>query len=257
MTPIEKKIPNLLTFGNLCCGFLAVLACLGGDLVMAGWLVFIAAVFDLFDGMAAKLLKAGSALGAQLDSLSDIVSFGLVPGLIAYMLLVKTHSPWLEWGYIYDVPVFAFVPFLIPAAGAYRLARYNTTAVENTNFSGLPIPAAAMYFASIPLMLVYNDVFVMGSDIYKLSGFVLSSMPLFLLVSVLLISWLMVSNISLFSLKLTSFKEPGGKMIILFLVISVVLFAFLLWLAVPVIILLYIVFSYFIKSPNNEIQSAD
>jgi len=149
MYPIEKRIPNLLTFANLFCGFAAVMACLSGDLVLAGWMIFIAAIADLLDGMAAKLLKAESALGAQLDSLADMVSFGLAPGLIAYILLIKTHAAFLDWVYFYDIPVFGFIAFTITAAGAYRLARYNLHTSSDHNFKGLPIPARAKFFLGI------------------------------------------------------------------------------------------------------------
>jgi len=260
MQPIEKKIPNLLTLGNLFCGFVAVLACLGGDLVMAGWLVFLAALFDVLDGLAAKLLKATSAIGAELDSLADLVSFGVVPSLIAYMLLIKSHATWLDIAYISDIQVFALLPFLLTAAGAYRLARYNTNQgirdqeSVGDNFQGLPIPASAMFFASLPLMLQY-DVFVVRFDIFYVSQLVLN--PYFLSGCILMFSWLMVSHLPLFSLKVSSFKGPNRNLIILFLVLSLLLFAFLLWAAIPIILILYIVFSYFTKKSFNEIQSAD
>jgi CDP-diacylglycerol---serine O-phosphatidyltransferase len=254
MEPIEKRIPDFLTLCNLFCGFIAVLACLNGNLVMAGWLIFIGAIFDLFDGMAAKLLKASSPIGAQLDSLADMVTFGVVPALISYMLLVKAHSSWLEGGYIYEIPVYALLPILLVATASYRLARFNSDTSSKENFRGLPTPASAMFFASLPLMLQY-DVFVVKFDILYVHQFIFNSW--FLAGVIMLFSWLMVSNLPLFSLKISSLTGPNNKLIILFLVICVLLFAFLLWMAVPIIIILYIVFSYFIKSTPNEIQSAD
>jgi len=226
MYPIEKRIPNLLTFTNLFCGFVAVLACLSGDLVLAGWMIFIAAIADLLDGMAAKLLKAESALGAQLDSLADMVSFGLAPGLIAYMLLIKTHAAFLDWVYFYDIPLLAFIAFAIPAAGAYRLARYNLKNSSDHNFKGLPIPAGAMFFASLPLMLQY-EVFVIKFNIYSLTQIILN--PYIIIISILLVSWLMVSRISLISFKISNFRGPIAKMMVIFIALSALLFAFLLW----------------------------
>jgi len=278
MYPIEKRIPNLLTFSNLFCGFIAVLACLSGDLVLAGWMIFIAAIADLLDGMAAKLLKAESALGAQLDSLADMVSFGLAPGLIAYMLLIKTHAGFMDLVYFYDIPVVGFVAFALTAAGAYRLARYNIQATINDrskasseigqgiagqarndgtnhhNFKGLPIPAGAMFFASLPLMLQY-EVFVIKFNIYSLTQIILN--PYFLIISILLVSWLMISNMSMMSFKLSNFKGPVAKMMIVFIALAVLLFLFLLWASVPLIIILYIIFSYLTKNVRNEIQSTD
>ena len=276
MYPIEKRIPNLLTFANLFCGFIAVLACLSGDLVLAGWMVFVAAIADLLDGMAAKLLKAESALGAQLDSLADMVSFGLAPGLIAYMLLIKTHAAFLDWVYFYDIPLFGLLAFVITAAGAYRLARYNIQTNPSRNdrfivnseighgiagqarndgsFKGLPIPAGAMFFASLPLMLQY-EVFVIKLNIYSLTQIILN--PYFIIISILLISWLMISNISMLSFKISNFKGGIAKMMVIFVSLSALLFAFLLWASVPLIIILYIIFSYLTKNVRNEIQSTD
>lgn len=254
MYPIEKRIPNLLTFINLFCGFLAIVACLSGDLVMAGWLIFIAAFADLLDGLAARLLKAYSSLGAELDSLADMVSFGLAPALIAYMLLLKTHASWLDWIYIYEVPLLGLFPFAIVAAAAYRLARFNLDEGSKSNFTGLPSPAAAMFFASLPLMLQY-EVFVIRFDIYSISLFVLN--PWLLTGAILLVSWLMISKIQLFSLKISGFNTPGARLVVLFLLLSLILFIFLLWASIPLILLLYIIVSVFSKSNQNEIQSAD
>ena len=270
MYPIEKRIPNLLTFANLFSGFAAVLACLSGDLVLAGWMVFIAAFADLLDGMAARLLKAQSAIGAQLDSLADVVSFGLAPGLIAYMLLVKTHAGFMDWVYFYDIPVMGFLAFLITAAAAYRLARFNVKSGEGIgegiagqarndgshhhNFNGLPTPAAAMFFASLPLMLEYQ-VFVIKFNIYTISEFILN--PYFLVTCVLLISWLMVSNIPLMSFKINDLRGPQGKVILVFILLSALLFIFLLWASVPLILLWYIILSYITKNTRNEIHSTD
>src|SRR6185437_9450810 len=287
MYPIEKRLPNLLTFANLFSGFTAVLACLSGDLVLAGWMIFIAAIADLLDGMAAKLLHAQSALGGQLDSLTDMVSFGLAPGLIAYMLLVKTHAGFMDWVYFYDIPVMGFLAFLVTAAAAYRLARFNvnanisednrfiigseigdgiagqastSSATRNdgsTNplpltpyhFKGLPTPAVAMFFASLPLMLEYQ-VFVIKFDIYSISAFILN--PYFLVISILLFSWLIVSRISLMSFKINTLKSPQGKVILVFSILSALLFVFLLWASVPLILLMDIILSYITKNARNE-----
>src|ERR1017187_2023700 len=233
MYPIEKRIPNLLTFANLLCGFVAIVACLSGDLVMAGWLIFIGAFSDLLDGLAARLFKAHSAIGAELDSMADMVSFGLAPALIAYMLLLKTHAPWLDWAYIYEVPVFGLIPFAIVASVADRLARFNLETGSGGTFTGLPSPAGAMFFASLPLMLQY-EVFVIRFDIYSISLFVLN--PWILSGSILLVSWLMISKLSLFSLKISGFNTPEGRKVLLFLVLAFILFIFLLWASIPVIL---------------------
>ena len=233
---------------------MAIVSCLAGDLVLAGWMIFFDAIADLFDGLAARLLKAQSALGAQLDSLADMVSFGLAPALIAYMLLIKTHAGFIDWIYLYDVPLFALIAFLLLAAAAYRLAKFNLKHSSDHDFIGLPSPANAMFFASLPLMLQYQ-VFVIKFDIYSMSQLVLN--PYFMIGSVLLFSWLMISPIRMFSFKMTGFRNRKARLIIPFVSISVLLFAFLLWASIPVIILLYIIFSFLTKKTNNEIQSTD
>ncbi len=254
MYPIEKRIPNLLTFTNLFCGFVAIASSLAGDLVLAGWMILFAATADLFDGLAARLLNAQSAIGAQLDSLSDMVSFGVAPALLAYMLLIKTHAGFIDSIYLYEVPLFALIAFLLLAASAYRLAKFNVKNGSDADFHGLPTPANAIFFASLPLMLQYQ-VFVVKFDIYSISDLVLS--PYFIIGSILLLSWLMISNIPMFSLKLSNFKGGKAKIIISFISLSVLLFVFLIWAAIPLIILLYVIFSLFTKNTRHEIQSAD
>lgn len=250
----EKHIPNLLTLCNLLCGFLGIVACFNGDLPLGGLFVFIGAFFDLLDGMAAKLLKAHSSIGKDLDSLADIATFGMLPAVIIYLLLLKSHAGWMGVFYIADAPVLSLLPFLLVAAAALRLAKFNNDSSQSTVFRGLPTPANGMFFASFPLILQYNN-FVFRFDIIHLSDIFLN--PFVLSVLVLLFSWLMLSDVRLLSFKLKGSGFAENRMVYLLGILSVILFAILLWMAVPAIILIYIILSYIAKRKADEIHSSN
>jgi CDP-diacylglycerol--serine O-phosphatidyltransferase len=251
---IEKKIPNLLTFGNLFCGFFGILACFHDDLITAGIMIFIGAVFDLFDGMAARLFKVNAPIGKQLDTLADVVTFGLLPSFIVYGLLLSTHVNWVYDFTLLDVPVITLLPFLITAGAAWRLAKFNIDDTQTKTFRGLPSPANGMFFASFPLMRQY-DVFLLRTGNNYLGQLVLN--PYVLLACTFLLAWLMISDIRLFSFKLKSLKWADSKHAWILIILSVVLFAILLWGAIPLIIFLYIILSFIFKPDTNEVQSAD
>lgn len=251
---IEKRLPNILTFANLFSGFFGLLACFNGDLVLGGAMVFAGAFFDVCDGFAARMVKHTSLIGKELDSLADVVTFGLLPAMIVHMLILRSHENWLYDWYIGYSPFISLVPFLLVMAAAYRLAKFNVDASQSKIFKGLPTPANGLFFASFPLIMEY-DVFVFQNDVFYLSQVVLNS---YLLIGfVFLFSWLMVSSIPLFSFKFKNFSWADNKVVFSFLIISVLLFIVLLWSAVPLIIFIYIILSFFYKTKSDEIQSAD
>ena len=141
-----KHIPNLFTFANLFCGCLSIVATFGGQLVLAGFLIFLAAVFDFLDGFSARWLKAYSDLGKQLDSLADVVSFGVAPAVIAFRIMFA-HQAALPF------PQFPYIAFVIVLLSALRLAKYNIDTRQTDHFWGMPTPANAMFWASLPLVL--------------------------------------------------------------------------------------------------------
>jgi CDP-diacylglycerol--serine O-phosphatidyltransferase len=251
---MEKRIPDLLTLGNLFSGFIGLWAVANGDLVLAGYMVLLGALFDFLDGMAARLLKTSSPIGKELDSLCDIVTFGLLPAFIAQTLLIKSHADWLGYFFIADLPGFSFIAFLIAAGAAWRLARFNVENASYQHFQGLPSPANGIFFASLPLMM-QDDVFVnrYNFDVYSLNSLILN--PYMLSGFILLMSWLMISRVPLFSLKLQSLSWRRNKMVFSFLGLSIILLAFFLWAAIPVILLLYVILSYFNRPIVNEVQS--
>ncbi len=248
-----KQIPNLFTLLNLVAGCLAIVFILqtgegiinynGGE-----WKIYlpekiwwgsvcigIAALIDFLDGFVARVFKASSEMGKQLDSLADVVSFGVAPGMIMYQLLRISYASTADG---LDVSLIALVPaFIIPAAAAWRLARFNISAENLAGFTGIPAPAAGLLIASFPLILLYNY--------FNIQQLFLSRWVLYGLI--ILISYLMVSKIPMMSMKFsgTGIKENMPKLILLIAaIISAVLIG---WLAVPAVFLIYILISLIYK----------
>lgn len=242
---IEPYIPNTLTFGNLFCGFFGLLNVAYGDLPMAGWLLLAAAGFDLIDGLAARLLRVESPKGQQLDSLSDLVSFGVLPGLILVILVFETHSNWATAFYFLNSPWLGLLAFLMPMAAAYRLARFNLSDVGEKGFRGLPAPAAGILIGSLPLLLEY-DLLVIGYQSFYLTAYVLN--PWLLLGVMLLVPALMVSNLAFFNLKFEHYRWRGNQVKWAFLGVSAILVALLFFAAIPVLIGFYILISLMMKN---------
>lgn len=242
---IEPYIPNALTFGNLFCGFAGLLNVAYGDLALAGWLLLAAAGFDLIDGLAARLLRVESPKGQQLDSLSDLVSFGVLPGLILVILVFKTNSNWATAFYFLNSPWLGLLAFLMPMAAAYRLARFNLSGAEEKGFRGLPAPAAGILIGTLPLIIEY-DLLVIGYRSIYLSTYILN--PWALLGVMTIIPLLMVSNLAFFNLKFEHYGWQGNQVKWAFLGVSAILVTLLFFAAVPLLIGLYIVVSMTMKN---------
>lgn len=243
-----KQIPNLFTLLNLMAGSLAVVFILqtGETLVSVNdglavlnlpekiaWgsiCIGIAAVVDFLDGFVARLFKASSPMGKELDSLADVVSFGLAPGMILYQLLRMSFAQ-DENGL--NISMAALLPALLfPCASAYRLARFNIDASQQTGFKGVPTPAAGLLVASLPLILLYNY--------YDLSRLLLNKW--FLYIFIVAASYLMVSTLPLIALK-SDGRTRSRMPEITLLLIALLSAIFLKWLAVPVVFLSYIIIS--------------
>jgi len=252
---IKNQIPNGITLLNLLCGCIAVIFAVQGNLEFAGLFVMIGIGFDFFDGLAARLLSAQSELGLQLDSLADMVTSGVVPGIVMYQLLSQVYGKpfylladsWssnqvvsnFNWSYV------SLIGLLITLASAYRLAKFNVDTRQTTSFIGLPTPANTLLIISLPLILKFQqDTWVVEIILNKW----------FLILITLLSCYLLNAEIPLFSLKFktTSFKENAMKYI--FLILSVVLLIVLKFVALPVVILLYIFLSIFNNLIKNKAQ---
>ena len=199
-------------------------------------MIGIAAIFDFLDGMIARLLKVKSELGKQLDSLSDLISFGMLPGIILFYLLNNIFSE--ADNFIKFVP---YVAFLIPLFSALRLAKFNIDDRQTESFIGLPTPANAIFIGSIPLILVQQNESIINN---------LLSNPGFLIILILLLSFLLVAPLPLFSMKFKDLKWKNNSIRYIFIILSVILFPILLFVSIPIIILLYVLLSII----NNSIK---
>ncbi len=241
---MKSAIPHILTLLNLFSGCVAAVLAMQNELEWAALFVFIGIVFDFFDGMAARLLRVQSDLGVQLDSLADMVTSGLVPGIVMFQLLSMSHAggwnvvSWQEIHFgkgISDMhSLLPFLGFLITLASAFRLARFNIDEDQVTSFKGLPTPANALLILSLPLILLYQ-----GND--YLNNIILN--PWFLIFLTLLSCFLLNAPMELFALKFKDWTFKNNALRYIFLILSLVLILTLKFLAVPVIILLYIISS--------------
>ena len=220
---MSKHIPNILTISNLICGCIALYFTFKGELVYTAYLIGLAAIFDFMDGAAARFLNVSNPIGKELDSLADMVSFGLVPGAVVFHLLER--SPLSQY---------SFIALLIPIFSAYRLAKFNIDENQNENFIGLPTPANCLVFISIPLITTFNS----DSTIAYLF-----EIPEILLIMTILLSLALVSKINMFSLKFKNFKLQDNKFRFFIITISILLLTWLEFSAIPIIILLYIMMS--------------
>ena len=216
---IKKHIPNALTCANLLTGCIGSVYAFKGELEVVAFFVIACGVFDFFDGFAARLLNVKSEIGKELDSLADVISFGLLPGLIFYQLLLQdTNLPfWLP-----------YAGFIITVFSAIRLAKFNIDAQQSEYFIGLNTPMNTFFVVSLPYLI----------PIFPIIG-----TPLILLTLIIVLSYLMVSNIQLFALKLNSTSWKPNQFKYIFLILSAISVAFLMFAALPIILILYFVFS--------------
>ena len=235
MKNIVRQLPNFITTLNLVAGTIAVFFAVDGHLVWAGIFICASAVFDFFDGLSARLLKAQSETGKQLDSLADIVSFGLAPGAILFTLL--EFSMFGKNLPIYDLPASWFewlvlsAALFVPVFGAIRLARFNTTQNNPAFFVGLPIPANGLFWAALGLLLEFPRH-------KQLFEFIFSTKNL--LFFAILLSGMMVSTLPMFSLKFESIKFKRNWFRYLLLLFTIIFFALAGIYGLIFVVLLYI-----------------
>ncbi|MBX2828664.1 MAG: CDP-alcohol phosphatidyltransferase family protein [Flavobacteriaceae bacterium] len=239
-----KQIPNAITSLNLLSGCVAVMFALSGDLISATIFAFIGIFFDFFDGLAARLLKAQSDVGLQLDSLADMVTSGLVPGLVMVKLIEKaTNSKAIraaseitdsmEWNVI-KVSFMPLIGLLITVASAYRLAKFNVDTRQTTGFIGLPTPANTLLILSLPLILHYQGT----TTIQELLG------NEWLLIGLTILSCILLNmELRLFGLKFKSWDFKSNAKRYIFLLISLILLLVFQFLAIPIVILVYLLMS--------------
>ena len=253
-----KYIPNLFTLLNLFFGCIAIVYTLQNGIVitadaegallldipekiwMASLFIGLAAVVDFLDGFVARLFNASSEMGKQLDSLADVVSFGVAPGMIIYQFLRLSFAQ--EEGGI-DTSVLWLTPaFILPRAAACRLARFNLDNSQSFSFKGMPVPAVGIFVASLPL--IYWNV-----NEAWIQELLLNKWVLYALVAVL--SWLMVSNLPLMALKFKDYSIKNNLSKLLLLIIAVAAFVLVKWLAIPITVLAYVLLSLLFKNKTT------
>ncbi len=239
---MKKHIPNIITLLNLFSGCIAVVMALEGELRVSAWLIGLAALFDFFDGMAARWLKVKSDIGKELDSLADVVSFGLVPGAILYKLLATDPDRYLNNDAL--LLIIPFTGFIITLFSALRLAKFNTDQRQAEAFYGLPTPANALLIASFPLIM-HQEGTLAGLH----TGFIQHALthPLVLIILVILLSWLLVADIRLLSLKFRSFTWQDNYPRYLLLILSALWLILFQFAGIPMIIFSYLVISMMMK----------
>ena len=231
---IRNNIPNFITLLNLISGSAAIIMALSGELTCASWFIILAAVFDFCDGLAARILHAKSSIGAQLDSLADVVSFGLAPSAIGYQLFKGVNDlPHISAGHFELLP---FLAFFLACGSAWRLAKFNTDPEQAEEFKGLPTPAMGLFIAAFPLIIKFQP----GTGIAR----ALEGSLYLLLAVVLFLSAMMVSNIPMMSLKFRNLRLKENIFRYILIAAIPVLFVFFRFSAVPLLIFLYIVLSF-------------
>ncbi len=229
---MKKHIPNLFTCLNLLSGCIAITMVFRDKLEVATYFVFIAVIFDFLDGLAARMLNAYSTYGKELDSLADVVTFGLVPGSILYKLLQQS-DPSVIFANQNFLMIFQFFPFIVTIFSAVRLARFNVDKRQSESFIGLPTPANALLIISLPLIVQY--------DHFHLAGLILN--PYFLAITCIVLSYLLIAEIPLFALKFKSFAWKKNAIQYIFLGVSAALLLIFEFAAIPLMIFLYLFLS--------------
>ena len=254
---IMKQIPNIFTLLNLFFGCIAIVFALQTEsiiiytndeftssfnipekLAMAALFIFASALVDFFDGFVARIFKVSTEMGKQLDSLADVVSFGVAPGVILYQLLrmsLLREENGIDAGIGWLLPA-----FILSCASAYRLAKFNLDTSQHYGFKGVPTPAVGLLVASFPLMLHY------GGSLVNINQWLINKWVLYCLIIVL--SWLMVSNLPIMAMKFIdyTFKKNIPKVILL--AIALLAIPLLKWLAIPVLFIAYIILSLLLKN---------
>ena len=248
---IKRQIPNIITLANLLCGVLASFSAAIGDISFAALLICLGIFFDFFDGMAARLLGVASPLGKELDSLADVVTSGVAPGLILFSILSEGGGPLVRF--------FSLTAFLVPLFAAYRLAKFNLDTRQSHSFLGLPVPANALIWVGLALYLV-----PLGScdcELCKAEGecernpLLTNNVFLTALIIISLVTdILMVSELPMFSLKV-NFKDMSWKtnsiQYIFLIVCAIIIVATRQWYAVSLIIIWYILLSILTRKHSN------
>lgn len=242
---MKKHIPNLITLLNLFSGLVACVYAFDDNIQMAFIWVCIGIFFDYWDGFIARLLDVKSELGLQLDSLADMVTSGVVPGLVIYKQLDNVMEVALYSNDNFALKLVPYLGFIITLGACMRLAKFNIDTRQTDSFIGLPTPGNALFIISLPMIVVTQNNEVLIS--------VLSN-PYFLVAVSCFSAYIMNAELPLFSLKIKKGNLGQYKLQIIFIIISLILLLCLQYLAIPIIILTYIILSVFKNKTAQAIQ---
>ncbi|MFY8189862.1 MAG: CDP-alcohol phosphatidyltransferase family protein [Bacteroidia bacterium] len=237
-----KQIPNAITSANLFFGCLSIVATFDGNPTLAATYIVIAAILDFFDGFAARLLKVSGEMGKQLDSLADVVSFGVAPGFIFYM-----HSQehlMFSSNFFQFVPLLIFIsylPFSLMIFSAIRLAKFNIDPRQSDSFIGLPTPANALFICAIPFVMANGPLW--AENIFTSLAF-LSLYPI-------IFSYLLIAELPLFALKFKQFSFKGNEIRYIFIALCTTLLIAFTYVGIALSIVLYLLLSIYLKVKNN------
>lgn len=237
-----RFIPHLLTLSNLLCGSIAVCLAVTGDLASAALFILAGAFFDFFDGFAARLLKVAGPLGKELDSLADVVTFGLAPSVIAVVLNFKLHGEsgnnLFEWSSIW-----LYLPLIMVAFSAFRLAKFNIDTRQSDRFIGLPTPANAIFWVALAVLAETTPPGFWNSTLSRgIANFLLQ--PIMIDVWAVALSILMVSEIPMLALKFKDYTWSHNKLRFLLIIGAIILIALLGFGGIPIVLFLYLILSF-------------
>lgn len=243
---IKSLVPNALTLLNLLSGLLAILFVVNQEFYGAFYMVCLGILFDFLDGFAARLLGVSSELGVQLDSLADMVTSGVMPGLILFYLLMEsvgvTINSYANGSFLSNDLWIPLLGFLVTLGSCYRLAKFNIDKRQTESFIGLPTPANCLMIASLPLLVIENKIPLLSEWI---------SSTWFLVSLAIISTYLLNSEIHLFSLKIKSKDWYQYKVQLLFVLFSILFLIVIGLYAVPFVILLYILLSLILPSKKT------
>lgn len=229
----KKHIPNIITLLNLFCGCIAVTFVVQHRFEMAFYFVCLGIFLDFFDGFFARLFQVASPLGLQLDSLADMVTSGVVPGLAMFYMMLEAFGLQISDPFSGQYAL-AFLGFLVTLGSCYRLANFNIDTRQTDSFIGLPTPANALFILSLPLVVTYSNSFM----VFEL----LSNYGVLLAISIGS-AYILNAEIPLFSLKVKKLTVKDNKLTFFFLAVSVLLLVTLQFLGIPLVILFYVFLS--------------
>lgn len=240
---IKKHIPNTITLINLFCGCIALVFASRLNFEMAFLFVCLGIFFDFFDGFFARLFKVSSPLGLQLDSLADMVTSGVVPGYVMFLMLTSNYGQEAQADY------FPFLGFVITLGACYRLANFNIDERQTDSFIGLPTPANSLFILSLPLVVKYSSIEFITQNL---------QCNRVLIALTFLSAYIMNAEIPLFSLKIKNFTWQKNALQVIFLVVSVLMLTFFSYLGISLVILFYVLLSIvnnvFLKKENGGQQ---